>query len=320
MTLLYLLLLILSSFMLIRLTEYLLLHLKRLDSSLKIGKFAITGILLALATSLPELFVGVISALEGVPNISLGNVVGSNITNLSIIAGLAAFIGGGLKIRNGSTKEDLLHAFVGGAAPLLLLFDRVLSRVDALILIALYGFYNYTILSKRPRGYEEEEEESVVFRIMRRLRPKRVRKELGLIFLYIAGILVLADIIVRSAKVLAFDLNLPLFLIGLFVVSLGTSLPELAFEYEAVKKRESSMFLGNLMGSVVANGTLIIGITALIRPIEVAALSEYMLASVFFVFSFFLFYLFTRTEHRLERWEGGTLVFVYLFFLFLELL
>jgi cation:H+ antiporter len=317
MTILYLFLLILASFLLIKVTDRLILHLKNLDSRIKIGGFAITGIFLALATSLPELFVGITSALEGAQTVALGNVVGSNIANLSIVAGLAAFIGGTFKVENGSTKEDLLHAFVAGGAPLVLLYDKVLSRVDALILIALYGFYNYTILPKRRRGYEEE---GVVSMLVRKLKPKKTRMELSLVFFYIILVLILADVIVRLSGAAAADLNIPVFLIGLFIVALGTSLPELAFELEAVRKGEASMFMGNLMGSLVANGTLIIGVTALIAPIHIGELSEYFLASVFFVVIFFLFYLFTRTEHKLERWEGGTLIFVYLLFLFLEIL
>lgn len=317
--LIYLFLLIIASFGLIRLTELLVVHLKHLDDEIKLGPFAITSLFLALATSLPELFVGIISALEGSPSIALGNVIGSNIANLAIVAGLASVIGGTLRIKNGSTTIDLLHAFVAGAAPLVLLFDKALSRVDAVILISLYGFYNYTILSKRERGYEEEDE-FFIFRIIRKLHPPRTRIELGLVFLLATGLFVLSDVIVRLAKVVAGGLGVPVFLIGLFIIALGTSLPELAFEIEAVKKKESSMFMGNLIGSVVANATLIIGITALISPIRIVAFSEYLLATVFFVVIFFLFYLFTRTKQKLERWEGGVLVFVYFVFLLFELI
>lgn len=317
--LIYLLLLVIASFFLIRLTELLIVHLKHLDDEIKLGPFAITTLFLALATSLPELFVGIISALEGSPNIALGNVLGSNIANLAIVAGLAAAVGGTLKIKNGSTADDLLHAFIAGAAPLVLLFDKTLSRVDAIILISLYGFYNYTILSKRTRGYEEEDE-FFVFRIIRKLQPPRTRLELGLVFLFATGLFILSDVIVRLAKMVAGGLGVPVFLIGLFIIALGTSLPELAFEIEAVKKRESSMFMGNLIGSTVANATLIVGITALIAPIKIAAFSEYLLATIFFVVIFCLFYLFTRTKQKLERWEGGVLIGLYLLFLLLELI
>ena len=312
-------LLVIASFLLIRLTELLVKHLRHLDSRLQLGRFAITSLFLALATSLPELFVGITSSLEGSSSVSLGNVLGSNIANLSIVAGLAAVIGGKLRIQNGSTKEDLLHAFVAGTAPLILLYDRVLSRMDGVILISLYGFYNYTLLSKRVRGYEEEQE-LFVFRFFRRLQPARIRHELGLIFLYAGGLFLLSDLIIRLAKLVAAGLGIPVFLIGLFIIALGTSLPELAFEIEAVRKRESSMFMGNLIGSTVANATLVIGITALIFPVRIAAFGEYLLASIFFGIVFALFFFFTRTKHQLERWEGGVLIGAFLLFLLLEII
>lgn len=320
MTIIPLLLLIFFSFLLLRVTDFLLVHVKRLDGYLKVGRFALAGFVLALATSLPELFVGIMSAFEGAPNISLGNVIGSNVTNLTIVAGLAAVLGGNLKIKNGSTKEDLLHTFVAGAAPLLLLYDRVLSRVDAVILLALYGFYNYAILAKRTTGYEDGEKQGVIYKLISRLRPVETQKELAYIFAAVAGLFIFSDIIIRLSKIVALSLNIPVFLIGLFIVALGTSLPELAFEYDAVVRGEGEMFVGNLMGSIVANGTLIIGVTALIEPIRIAALSEYTLATIFFVGAFFVFYLFTRTKKKLERWEGGVLLLIYLLFLLLELI
>jgi len=319
MTIFWLALLVILSFLLIQVTAQLIIYLQRLNHDLQIGGFALAGFLLALATSLPELFVGIASALEGTPAISLGNVIGSNVANLTLVAGLAALVGGSLTIRNGRNKQDLLHTFVAGAAPLALLLDKELTRVDAIILIALYGFYNFTLLTKRRRGYEENDESTVAL-IFRRLRPKRTKRALGMVFLAIAGIFITSDLIVRLAQVVAGSLDVPVFLIGLFVVAVGTSLPELAFEYEAVRKRQGAMFLGNLMGSVVANGTLIIGITALIHPIKIVALSEYLVASIFFVGAFGVFYLMTRTKHRLERWEGGVLVALYLLFIVIELI
>ncbi|NCN58668.1 hypothetical protein COW99_05185 [Candidatus Roizmanbacteria bacterium CG22_combo_CG10-13_8_21_14_all_38_20] len=318
MTLLYFALLVILSLLLIQITSKLIVYLSRLNNDLKIGGFALAGFLLALATSLPELFVGIASALEGTPAISLGNVIGSNIANLTIVAGLAALFGGTLVIKNGTTKQDLLHTFIAGASPLVLLLDKELTRVDAIILIALYGIYNYTLLTKRQMGYEGRE--SGIALLFRRLQPKRTKQTLRMVFLAVAGIFITSDLIVRLAQAIAGTFHIPVFLIGLFVVALGTSLPELAFEYQAIKKRKGAMFLGNLMGSVVANGTLIIGITALIHPIKIVALSEYLVASIFFVGAFFIFYIMTRTKHRLDRWEGGVLVLLYFLFILLEMI
>jgi len=155
---------------------------------------------------------------------------------------------------------------------------------------------------------------------LRRLSHKGTKKELGWLFLGVALLLFSADMIVRIASKMALALNLPLLLIGLFLVAVGTSLPELAFELRAVREKEPGMVFGDLLGSVVANGTLIIGLVALIAPIRIRAFNEYLLATMAFVLLFGLFYLFIRTKRKLERWEGAVLLGVYLLFILLEFL
>ena len=117
----YLLLIVIFCFLLIKATEILVQALNSLAKSTHLGKFAITSFLLALATSLPELFVGISAALEGSPELALGNVLGSNIANLSLVIGGAAIIGGTLAVTGGFLKEEIFYTFLAGALPLLLL-------------------------------------------------------------------------------------------------------------------------------------------------------------------------------------------------------
>jgi len=98
-----------------------------------------------------------------------------------------------------------------------------------------------------------------------------------------------SDFLIRVANKLAVNLNLPLILIGLLVISIGTTLPELVFGIKAIKDRQSSMVFGNLSGSIVANATLVIGLVALISPIHVQAFNSYLLATMAFVIIFVLF-------------------------------
>jgi len=125
---------------------------------------------------------------------------------------------------------------------------------------------------------------------------------------------------VRLAKTIAVSINFPPFLIGLFLLAIGTSLPELVFGFEAVRKKEGEMLMGNLIGSLVINSTLIVGLVALISPIKIKTFSDYTLASVVFVTLFLLVYVFTKTKNRLEKWEGLALVAVYIIFFILELM
>jgi len=310
--------LVFFSLILIKATDLVIIHLKALSIKTKLGGVFLTSLLVGLTTSLPELSVGIVSALEGIPNLSLGNIIGSNIADLSLVAGLATFLGGSLKINNGATKSDLIHAFLAGAAPLILLWDKTLSRVDGLILIFLYGFYNYFILIKRRKAVIDSE--GFITGLLRRIQHNHTGKHFMLFFLGLALLIFSSDMIVKLAVGITSNINIPVLLVGLFLVAVGTSLPELVFELEAVMKKESDMFMGNLMGSIVANGTLIIGITALIHPIEIIALSQYLLATIFFVITFCLFFIFIATKHRLERWEGFILILTYALFVVLEII
>ena len=320
MMIFYLVLIILFSFLLIKATDILVVNLRAFSKVSGMGEFVTTALILALATSFPELFVGLTAAFEGQPNLSLGNVVGSNIANLSLVTGGAALIGGSLAVHGIFLRRDVFYAFLAGAAPMILLFDKYLGRVDALILLALYGFYNTWILAERRREMMEEEKGGVTRRFLRYLNHQGTKKELAWIFLGIAFLLFSADMIVHLATKLALLAHIHIFMIGLFLVAVGTSLPELAFETKAVREHKPSMVFGNLLGSIVANSTLIIGVTSLISPIRIGAFREYLLATMAFVVIFGLFYFFIRTKRKLERWEGVVLLGVYLIFVLLEFL
>jgi cation:H+ antiporter len=317
---LYLALIAFFSFSLVKATDILIINLRRLAKTTRLGEFAITTMLLALATSLPELFVGITSALEGTPNLSLGNIIGSNIADLSLVIGGAALIGGTVGVHGQFLRRDVFYAFLAGAAPMILLFDKSLSQVDGLILLALYGFYHVIVFTERKKEMvtAKKEEEGMVRQLLRRLNHRGGGKELAWVFLGVALLLFSADMIVRIAGWMTFSLHIPLLLIGLFVVAVGTSLPELAFELKAVRAHKPEMVFGDLLGSIVANGTLVIGFTALLAPIRIRAFDEYLLATMVFVATFALFYFFIRTKKKLERWEGSLLLGFYFLFIFLE--
>ncbi|MBN1263639.1 MAG: sodium:calcium antiporter [Candidatus Pacebacteria bacterium] len=311
-------------FFLIKATDILIINLKKLAESTWLGEFFITAFILALATSLPELFIGISSALEGTPALSLGNVIGSNIADLSLVIGGAAVLGGGLSIEGLFLKRDVFYAFLAGSAPMLLLFDRKLSRIDGIILLILYGFYNFSVLSERVSQVAEGrgKKQGWVRKILRRLKvgpSTRQVKEIAWIFFGAALLLFSADMLVKTAKTLALELNLPVLLIGLIIVAVGTSLPELVFEIKAIKAQKPQMALGDLLGSIVANGTLVIGTTALIAPFRVRAFGDYLLATMAYVVVFGLFYFFVRTKRKLERWEGAFLIGFYLAIVLFEL-
>lgn len=309
----YLSLLLFFSFLLIKATDILVSSLRKLSKTTHLGKFALTSFILALATSLPELFVGIAAALENRPSLALGNVIGSNIANLSLVVGGTVLIGGTMSVVGDFLRRDIFYTFLAGSLPLVLLLDNTLSQVDGLILVVVYVWYVATVLKLKKKS-------SLLNGIIRRLGRKEAEIQLSWFFLGIILLIFSADMIVRISVRVASSFLIPLLLIGLFLVAVGTSLPELSFGIEAIHKRQVAMVFGNLLGSVVANSSLVLGVTALISPIKILYLQEYLLATIFFILIFGAFYFFVRTKRKLERWEGGTLLLFYLLFALVEFL
>lgn len=309
----YLCLLILFSFLLIKASDILVTSLKRLAHSTHLSKLALTSFIMALATSLPELFVGIAAALEGKSNLSLGNVIGANIANLSLVIGGTALFGGGMKIVGNFLKKDVFYTFLAGSVPLILLLDNYLSQIDGLILLMVYAWYVATVFHLSDKTYS-------LNGILGRLEKKETEVTFSLLFLGVILLIFSADMLVKVSYQLANIFHVPLLLVGLFLVSIGTTLPELFFSIKARRANQVAMVFGNLLGSVVANSCLILGLVALINPIKLVSLQEYLLATIFFVLIFSAFYLFIRTKRRLDRWEGGVLFLLYLLFAAVEFL
>lgn len=284
-------------------------------------KYTVAGILVALITTAPELSVGVAASLQNKGVVALGSVIGSNIVNLSLIVGVAVMISGSVGIVGDFVKKELGMAFLAGLGPLILLMDGRLSRWDGLILLLIYFLYIYDLLFKKNRPLHHHE------RILKtHLKQEKIKARADVskaLFQLVAGMLSLlglAYLVVRLAVDLAESLNMPVGVIGLVVVAIGTSLPELMLTMGAIKKKEVALVFGDLLGSVVANATLVVGITAVISPFGAQLFPRYALAIVSFMFIFGLFWMFTSTKRKLERWEGMILVGVYLVFVGLELM
>lgn len=314
-------LLLISSFILIKGAGLVIVSLRRISKQTKTGVFVLSAIILALGTSLPELFVGITSAIEGHPELALGVVFGSNIANISLVAGLTAFIVGKVHVHGDFLKRDVWVALIAGILPIILVFDGQMSRIDGFILLMVYlayvsGFFKGRVL----KIAEEHKKESFFYRFMRKFNHVNgiKSKELGRLFVGIALLLFSGDMIVRLSERLAMEASIPVFVVGLVILAAGTSLPELAFSLKSLEDHEPSMFFGNLLGSTIANSTLILGVTSMIRPIKIPAPSEYLMAVGTFFVVFVSFWGFIRSKHRLDRWEAAVLLVMYIVFVVTE--
>lgn len=290
---------------------------KQLARATGLQRYALANLVLAMGTSFPELIVAIQSALAKEPSLSLGNILGSNIADLSVVIGGATLIGGSLAISKNVINSDIYYTFLIAAAPLLLLIDGQLNRLDGLLLLLLFAFWQTIALGKR----KERQTIGILKRIKENLFNHRAKLSLLIAKLVIGltGLLIAAHQLVGLAHSLAIQFKISPLIVGIFIIGLGSSLPELAVEARAISKKETAVALGDLLGSVVVNSSLILGLTALIYPINLVQPRLYFFTTIFFLIIFSFFYLFVRTKAKLERWEGAILLMLYFILVAIEL-
>jgi len=301
---------LLSAIILSRSAALLIKTLQKISTYLRLSQFVVGFIIMAVATSLPELLVGVTSALAGEPTLALGTVLGSNIANLTLVIGLAAVSARGIRIEPRTSDRDIFYMTISACAPIILLWDGVLSRTEGVALLLFFAIYMYRLMTEGEqytKKYKHNHHNAVT------VAKLLARFAVGATFLIGS-----AHILVQNSIALASDFNLPLVLVGLFVVAIGTSLPELAFSIPALIKRQSGMVFGNILGSVATNATLILGVTAVIRPIQITHHSLFIVSSFFLTAVLAIFILFIRSHRKLSWMEGLGLVFIYILFIIFE--
>ena len=294
--------------------------LKRIGRFLRWREFIIAFFVMAFASSLPNLFVGISSALHRVPQLSFGEIVGGNLIDLTLAVALAIFIGKNAIPTKGKILERsaLFTTFVA-ILPLLLIWDGVLGRGDGLILLSIFVFYIFWLVLNKERfkefsGNGEKEMQSILKEF------KLFIKDLGFIILSVIFLLLAAEGIVQSAKFFAVTLNISLPIIGILIVGLGNTLPEIRFAIASAKAGKTEMILGNLMGAVIMPATLVLGTVALICPIVIPSFTPFAIARTFLIIAAIVFYIFTRTHRKITGKEAVFLLLIYVVFVAIEIL
>lgn len=308
---------IVSALVLIKATHYCLSALRTIIQASGFSEYGFASFLLAFATSIPELSVSITASLHGQGLLALGNVVGSNIANISLILGGAALIAGSLKATDEFIREDVFYVFLAGATPFMLLLDNTLSRSDGLFLIAVYIIYNLTIMrsNRHELAKRELDRTSRWHRLWVKISDPHLNYATLKLIISLIVILAASEGVVRASTGLAELISIPTIVMGMIVIGIGTSLPELTFEIIAIRKKEIEMAFGNILGSVVTNSTLILGVAAIMHPITLSASPiAHWFSSLIFIVIFALFWMLVWSKHRLERWEGALLVAVYTLF------
>lgn len=281
---------------------------------LRISPLVVGLTVVSLGTSLPELLVTTTAVLLGHPSVGLGNVLGSNISNICLVLGICALLQP-LQVESKLFRQDYPALMVATVVTWVMSLNRVISRFEGLVL--LLGLALYLVLILRTAGEDTEKVQAPTK--SGTLQPKR-RK----IFVQLIGglllLLVGSRLVVWGGVGLGRALGLSELIIGLTVVAVGTSLPELATSIAGVVRKQHSIAVGNVVGSNLFNTTAIIGIPSMLRPMEVEGVALHRDYPVVFLVSLALWPIFwsrRRGSGRVNRWEALFLIAVYLLYLLL---
>ncbi|HLC33205.1 MAG TPA: hypothetical protein VJJ82_05230 [Candidatus Nanoarchaeia archaeon] len=278
-------------------------HLAR---ALRVTEFVTSFILIAFISSLPEAFISIVAAFEGDPSLGIGTLLGSNIADLTLILGIVGLAGRGLRIHSSIIRKDIYFVALT-ILPVLLGIDGTLSRIDAIVLLCAGIGFAYVLIKERAYFHEEHHEHD------------HLLKSVIVLLVSLAALLLSAHAIVWSTHSLAIGLGVSSLLLGLVFTALGTTLPELTFSLQSIKKKHASLALGDILGVVVVDATIMVGLTALIMPITLN-LFVFGVVGVFTAFAAVFAVLFMRSGKMLSTEESLTLIFFYVAFVVAQVL
>ncbi len=304
-----------ATFFLVKASEILIHAFNELSRSNKVELFALVSFFSIIITSLPELIISTSSALVGHSEIALGIVLGANITSITLVIGIITIFGGGLSVVADFVEQDVSKAFAAIILPIIFLIDGKLSTLDGILLLLTFILYHITIFSKQRKYHHRDSSHPFtnIGKYLHQFDHHYNNNQWGWVILGVMILLFSSDMIVQSSTRLSLELGIPLILMGMLLISFATSLPEMVFELKAASQKKTSLIFGDLLGSLVINSTLVLGVATIIQPITLTQNSMYVfMGMLVFILAFFLMWIFMKTKFRLEKWEGAVLLCVYL--------
>lgn len=279
----------------------------KLSQNFRLSKHVVSFVVVAFVSILPETMIIINSALKGIPEFGLGTLFGSNIADLTLVFAVLIFYAGrGLKIKTEILKDIKLY-------PLFILFPLLFgingnyTRIEGAILIIIGLVFYYYIFKNDAQKVENLGE--------------REAKLKNIVFFLLSMILLLigSHFIVTSATGLATALKIPAILIGILIVGLGTVIPELFYSLRSVKRKDDDLAVGDLLGTVLADSTIVVGLLAFIRPFTFPSKIIFVTGAFMLVASLLLV-RFMHSEKILSKKEGFILLGFWLLYILAEIL
>lgn len=310
------LLVIVSFVLLVKGADFFVKGASSLAIKLGISAFVVGLTIVAMGTSTPEVFVNVSAVLKGSAELSIGNIVGSNIVNILLGLGLASIFAP-LVIKKGTVWKEIPFSLMATVLILVLSSDvflegkseNLISRIDGIVLLSffvLFMLYTFSLnkIEKSDKDNGSEEIESI---------------GLFLSFIYILGGLVAlvfgGKIVVVNSVIIAQKLGITENLIGLTIIAVGTSLPEIVTSIIGARKKQFDLVIGGIIGSCIFNSLFILGLTATVGNLNFNADNLQDALVLVFANILLFFFMFVGRRHILEKYQGAILILVYVLYI-----
>jgi len=301
-------------FLLVASSDWLIQSSVKLSILFRLTPLFIGLVVVAFGTSAPEAGIGIIAAIRGQKEIALGNIVGSNISNIGLILGLCAIILP-LKVNKNIFKRELPIMVFSCLLLYALSLDLIISRLDGIILIIFFIIFLFISYRGARKSFDHDEVDDFKFRgIFQRINSRLIVTLITMLSL--VGIVFGADLMVKGGARLAEIFGISPWVIGITIFAVGTSLPELVASLTASLKKVPSISVGNIVGSNIFNILFVLGVVSIIRPISLSAGVLKFELLVMIAFSLILFTV-MRTRYTISRREGLIMFAGYIIFVIL---
>lgn len=313
----YIIVFLISIFILAWLSSHLIKTLVDFAKYLGWREFIVAFFVMAVAGSLPNLFVDISAALRGFPQLAFGDILGGNLVDLTLVMALAILMSkkSSIPVQSKMVQQSAMFTAAIATMPMFLILDGKLSRIDGLVLICAFLIYAFWIFSKGDRFKKRY--------ISKSQKPiegfSNFIKNLIKIIIFLIILLTASQIVINSAQYFSNKLGVSLSFVGLLIISLGNCFPEAFFSIVSARRGENWMILGDLMGSVISCATLVLGIVAIIIPFEIKDFSPFLIARIFLIIALAFFLIFFRTGKKITKKEAIILLFIYIIFLLTEI-
>lgn len=279
----------------------------RLAESFRLPRYTVGFIVVAIISILPETFIALNSAIAGIPSFGLGMLFGASIADLTLIFAIIVFYARrNLWVESKTLKNQAAYPFIL-LLPLTLGLDGYFSRAEGAVLVLACVMFYYIALRESAGGQAA---------LSNHHHDERL-KSISILLASMAILLLGSHFTVNAALSVANHLRINPILVGMLVVGLGTTMPELFFSLRSIKKKDDSLAIGDLLGTVLANATIVVGILALIQPFAFPSRIIYVTGS-FMVLASFLIFRFMRSGHALTRREATMLLAFWFVFVIVE--